>query len=91
MLPARSLESKAEVPADAGALLKAFSDAEVEPGLKGLVVGVGRDVLEVKRVTFGALFVTVGDMREGRVPALTRRAGLLMPVSVRGTRSGKPS
>jgi len=94
MLPARNLESKVEVPAEAGALLKAFSEAEVDPGRKGLVVGVGREVLEVKEVMFGALLVVVGEIREGRVPARPLRAGLLMPVSVKGTkgtRSGKPS
>ena len=91
MLPARSLESRADVPADAGALLKAFSEAEVEPGRKGLVEGVGREVFEVRRAMFGALLVTVGEMREGKVPARPLRAGLLIPVSVNGTRSGKPS
>lgn len=91
MLPARSLERRADVPDGAGALLKAFSDAEVEPGRKGLVEGVGRDVLEVRSVTFGALFETVGEILEGKVPALPLRAGLLIPVSVKGTRSGKPS
>lgn len=79
------------MPEAAGALLNAFSEAEVEPGRNGLVEGVGRDVLEVSRAIFGALFETVGDILEGKVPALPLRAGLLMPVSVRGTRSGKPS
>lgn len=91
MLPARSLESRAEVPADAGALLNAFSEADVELGRKGLVVGVGRDVFEVSTAIFGALLLTVGEMREGRVPARPLRAGLLIPVSVKGTRSGNPS
>jgi len=89
MLPARSLDRSADVPDDA--LLKAFSEAEVEPGRKGLVVGVGLEVFEVRRARFGALFVTVGEIREGSVPARPRRAGLLIPVSVRGTKSGKPS
>lgn len=91
MLPARSLDRSADVPDDADALLNAFSEAEVEPGRKGLVVGVGLEVLEVSRAMFGVLFVTVGEMRDGSVPARPRRAGLLMPVSVKGTRSGKPS
>lgn len=91
MLPARSLDRSADVLDAAEALLKAFSEAEVEPGLKGLVVGVGREVLEVRRAMFGALPVTVGDILEGKVPALPLRAGLLMPVSVKGTKSGKPS
>lgn len=91
ILPARSLDNRADWPAMADALLKAFSEAEVEPGRNGLVVGVGRDVLDVNVVMFGTLFVTVGEIREGKVPALPRRAGLFMPVSVRGMRSGKPS
>lgn len=91
MLPARSRDRRADVPAGAGALLKAFSEAEVEAGLNGLVEGVGREVLDVSRATLGALFETVGDILEGKVPALPLRAGLLMPVSVKGTRSGKPS
>jgi len=94
MLPARSLERRAEVPADEGALLKAFSRADVEPGRKGLVEGVGREVFEVSAAMFGALLVLVGEIREGKVPARPLRAGLLIPVSVNGTsgtRSGKPS
>lgn len=91
MLPARSLDNRAEVPVGAGALLKAFSEAEVEPGRKGLVEGVGREVFEVSKAMFGALLETVGEIREGKVPALPLRAGLLIPVSVSGTRSGKPS
>lgn len=79
------------MPEGAVALLKAFSEAEVEPGRNGLVEGVGRDVLEVRRAMFGALFEAVGEILEGKVPARPLRAGLLMPVSVNGTRSGKPS
>lgn len=90
MLPARSLESRADVLPDAEALLNAFSEAEVDPGRKGLVDGVGREVFE-ERAILGALLVTVGEIREGRVPARPLRAGLLIPVSVNGTRSGKPS
>lgn len=91
MLPARSLDKRADCPSAADALLNAFSEAEVEFGRKGLVVGVGRDVLEVNIEMFGTLLVTVGEMRDGKVPALPRRAGLFMPVSVKGIRSGKPS
>lgn len=79
------------MPGAAGALLKAFSEAEVEPGRNGLVEGVGRDVFEVSRATFGAVFDTVGEILDGNVPALPLRAGLFIPVSVKGTRSGKPS
>lgn len=93
MLPARNRESRVDVAAAEVALLplKAFSEAVVEPGLKGLVVGVGRDVFDVKSEMFGMLVVPVGEILDGRVPARPLRAGLLMPVSVNGTRSGKPS
>lgn len=94
MLPARSLDRSAAVPGfvDDWALLKALSaaDAEVEPGLNGLVDGVGLDVLDAVLVLM--LVMPPGaEILEGRVPARPRRAGLLMPDSVRGTRSGKPS
>lgn len=79
------------MPEAAGALLNACSEAEVEPGRNGLVEGVGRDVFDVKRAMFGALLETVGDILEGKVPARPLRAGLLIPVSVKGTKSGKPS
>lgn len=91
ILPARSRDKRADVPEGAGALLKAFSEAKVEPGRKGLVEGVGRDVLDVRRATLGALFETVGEILDGKVPALPLRAGLFIPVSVKGTRSGNPS
>lgn len=91
MLPARSLDSSAEVLVEEDALLNAFSEAAVEAGLNGLVEGVGREVLEVNKAILGALLVTVGEILEGRVPARPLRAGLLIPVSVKGTRSGKPS
>jgi hypothetical protein len=90
MLPARSLESKAALLLDA-ALLNAVSAAEVEPGLKGLVEGVGREVLEVVGLELRPFMIPAGDMREGNVPARPRLAGLLMPESVKGTRLGKPS
>ena len=61
----------------------------MEPGRKGLVEGVGREVFEVKRLT--PLMVPTGEILEGRVPARPLLAGLLIPVSVNGTRSGKPS
>lgn len=73
----------------APALLKAFSAAD--PGLKGLVEGVGLEVFDGDWVVLTPAIVPAGDMREGRVPARPRRAGLLMPVSVKGMRSGKPS
>lgn len=74
----------------ADALLKAVSAAEVEPGLNGLVDGVGRDVLDVILVLTLAM-IPGAEMRDGSVPARPLLAGLLIPVSVRGTRSGKPS
>ena len=92
MLPARSLDRSAAVPGfvEEWALLKALSAAEVEPGLNGLVDGVGLEVLDVVFVLI--LVMTPGaEILEGRVPARPRLAGLLMPDSVRGTRSGKPS
>ena len=58
-------------------------------GRNGLVVGVGRDVFEVNTLT--PLIVPTGEILDGSVPALPLLAGLLIPVSVRGTRSGKPS
>lgn len=96
MDPARKRESKVDVAVDGAevvaGLLKAFSNAEVEPGRNGLVDGVG---LEVRAVSEGKVCIVVvdavGDILEGRVPARPRLAGLLMPVSVRGTKSGKPS
>lgn len=92
MLPARSLDSKVELPdGDVPAALKASSAAEVELGLKGLVDGVGREVLEARLWDGIVPMVPTGEIRDGNVPARPRRAGLLTPVSVRGTRSGKPS
>lgn len=89
ILPARRRERRvAALGVFAGALLNAVSAAE--PGLNGLVDGVGLEVLEVMFV-FMLAMLPGADMREGRVPARPRLAGLLMPVSVRGTRSGKPS
>lgn len=73
---------------EAGALLKAVSAAE--PGRKGLVEGVGREVFDMVFAPMLAMAPGV-DIREGKVPARPRRAGLLIPVSVNGTRSGKPS
>lgn len=75
---------------DGNALLNALSAADVDPGLNGLVDGVGLEVLEGLPVLIGVIPLGA-DILEGRVPARPRRAGLLIPVSVRGTRSGKPS
>lgn len=60
-------------------------------GLKGLVEGVGLDVFDVSDETLMPLIVPTGGIRDGSVPALPLLAGLLMPDSVTGTRSGKPS
>lgn len=76
-------------PAGAGALLNAFSEAE--PGRKGLVDGVGREVLDAKKERVWGFPTAGGVILDGRVPALPLRAGLFIPVSVNGTRSGKPS
>ncbi len=61
----------------------------MEPGRNGLVEGVGREVFEVKTLT--PLTVPTGEILEGSVPARPLLAGLLIPVSVKGTRSGNPS
>jgi hypothetical protein len=90
MLPARSLDNNAALLFDA-ALLKAVSAAEVDPGLKGLVEGVGREVLEDVGLLLTPFMIPAGDIREGNVPARPRLAGLLIPESVKGTRLGKPS
>lgn len=60
-------------------------------GLNGLVDGVGLEVFDVIDETLMPLIVPTGDILEGSVPALPLLAGLLMPDSVTGTRSGKPS
>jgi hypothetical protein len=60
-------------------------------GLKGLVDGVGLEVFDVRDETLMPLMVPTGEILEGSVPALPLLAGLLMPDSVTGTRSGKPS
>ena len=70
--------------------MAAESGVEVEGSLNGLVEGVGRDVLEVKCWTLSPLAVTTGEILDGRVPARVRLAGLLIPVSATGTRSGNP-
>jgi hypothetical protein len=90
MLPALSLERRAEL-LEFEAALKAVS-AAVGPGRKGLVEGVGRDVLEAVWAAALLPFIApAGEILDGRVPARPRRAGLLMPESVRGTKFGKPS
>lgn len=61
-------------------------------GLKGLVDGVGLDDVGGKDCCmFRPLIVPAGENLDGTVPALARRAGLFMPLSDGGTRSGKPS
>lgn len=61
-------------------------------GRKGLVDGVGREVLDMNDCcTFTPLSVPTGENREGTVPARALRAGLLRLFSDGGTRSGKPS
>lgn len=68
------------------------SPAGVVGSLKGLVDGVGRDVLDVISLTLSPFTVPTGDILEGRVPARARLvAGLPIPASLIGTRSGKPS
>ena len=89
--PARSLESKAAlVELFGGPLFNVSVDSVV--GLKGLVDGVGRDVLDRSdccRLT--PLSVPTGENLDGTVPARVRREGLAMFNSEGGTRSGKPS
>ena len=53
--------------------------------------GVGREVLEAFWLVLAPFNTPAGEILEGRVPARPRLAGLLMPLSVRGTRFGKPS
>ena len=89
ILPARSLDSKAALLEFVAALLNAVSAADV--GLKGLVEGVGREVFEAVWGILTPFMTPAGDILEGKVPARPRRAGLLIPLSVKGTRLGKPS
>lgn len=53
--------------------------------------GVGLDVFEVRDETLMPLIVPTGEILDGRVPALPLLAGLLMPDSVTGAKSGNPS
>lgn len=53
--------------------------------------GVGLDVFDVRDETLMPLIVPTGEILDGRVPALPLLAGLLMPDSVTGTKSGNPS
>lgn len=65
---------------------------ETPGGLKGLVDGVGREVLDRKDCwTFTPLSGPTGENREGTVPALALRAVLLIVPSEGGTKSGNPS
>lgn len=60
-------------------------------GLNGLVDGVGLEVFDVRDETLMPFIVPTGDILDGSVPALPLLAGLLIPDSVTGTKSGKPS
>lgn len=62
-------------------------------GRKGLVDGVGREVLDIYDgcCIFTPLTAPTGEKREGTVPARALRAGLFRVPSDGGTRSGKPS
>ena len=53
--------------------------------------GVGLEVFDVRDDTLMPFIVPTGEILDGRVPALPLLAGLLMPDSVTGTKSGKPS
>src|SRR5256885_8514549 len=90
--PARSLDRRAALLALFGGPLFDIS-AGVEPVLKGLVDGVGRDVLERSDCccTLTPLIVPTGENLDGTVPARVRRDGLARLISEGGTRSGNPS
>lgn len=80
-------------PLFAVAVLAPDSTLVTPGGRKGLVDGVGREVLDRYDCccTFTPLSVSTGENREGTVPARALRAGLLRLPSDGGTRSGKPS
>ena len=89
--PALSLDNRA-------ALLELFggpllgASTGVEEGLKGLVEGVGREVLERSDCwTLTPLIVPTGENLDGTVPARVRRDGLVRFVSEGAVRSGNPS
>lgn len=89
--PARSLDNKAALPELVGGPLFDSSEGD-EGGLKGLVDGVGRDVLDRRACwTLTPLTVPTGENLDGTVPALARRDGLVKLISDGGTRSGNPS
>ena len=89
--PARSRDSKAALLALFGGPLFDTS-VGVEAGLKGLVDGVGREVLERSDCwTLTPLIVPTGENLDGTVPARVRLDGLVKFVSEGGTRSGNPS
>ena len=89
--PARRRESKAELAAVADGLFPE-SMAEIGEGRKGLVDGVGLDVFAANDgCILTPLMFPTGENRDGTVPARARRAGLFIPLSDGGTRSGKPS
>lgn len=90
--PARNLDNKAALLELLGGpcLDKSAGD---EGGLKGLVDGVGREVLEDSSDCWmlTPLTVPTGENLDGTVPALARRDGLLKFISEGGKRSGNPS
>lgn len=93
MEPALNLDSSAAFVELAAIGLDDTSVADVVGGLKGLVDGVGREVLESEEdwCPLIPFIVPTGGNLEGTVPALALLAGLFTPVSATGTRSGKPS
>ena len=90
--PARRRDRRAELAELVVDDLLAGSMMGMPGGLNGLVDGVGLDDLAAKDCcTFKALTAPTGENLDGTVPALARRAGLFMPLSDGGTRSGNPS
>ena len=92
MEPALNLDSNAAFVELAAISLDGTSVADVFGGLKGLVDGVGREVLDNEDCCpLMPFIVPTGGNLEGTVPALALLAGLFTPVSAGGTKSGKPS
>lgn len=94
MEPDRSLDSRAALgAADAGRDPSPISPFAGELDLKGLPVGVGREVFGWRAGgVFVPLMTPTGGNLEGTVPARARRAELDEADSAgRGIRSGKPS
>lgn len=92
MEPARNRDKRAALVELVASSLEGASAAKVVGGLKGLVDGVGREVLESRDCDpVAPLTEPTGENFEGTVPALALLEGLLKPASVVATRSGKPS